>query len=429
VNGRARRPPDEVRWRRAVLVAVGVALALRVGAVGAFDSGIFLRLRGRPTSEWANRPFFPDSVEFLRMAWNIRTGRGFMVSETSRIGRMPGYPVFLALLGMVFGERFLAYRLADSLLGAGLAGLLAWLGRAVFSRREGLVAAAIGAVYPAFVVYVVFTLSETLFMVLLVAGSACLAMACSRRGLGWPVLAGLFFGLAALVRASHLLCVPLVAVLWVVLRRFEKATIGKAAVMLGVFVACLVPWTARNWWASGGHLVVTTLRTGPSLYEGLNPKATGGPMMDAINWETGKEGMTEWEKNRYWRQRALEFARDNPRRVVELALVKLRRFWSVVPNQPELRRPFLVVGLGGAYIVVILLALVGLASAWRRWDVGLILVVPVVYHSLLHMVFVGSIRYRLAVMPLVVVLSAHGAVGLWQAARRPAGKRRAEGQV
>jgi len=429
VNGRAHRPLDEVRWRRAVLVVVGVALALRVGAVGAFHSGLFLRVRGRPTSEWANKPFFPDSVEFLRMAWNIRTGRGFMVSETSRIGRMPGYPVFLALVGMVFGDCFLAYRLADSLLGAGLVGLVAWLGRAVFSRREGLVAAGIGALYPAFVVYVVFTLSEMLFMVLLVAGSACVAMAWSRRGVRWPALAGLFFGLAVLVRASHLLCVPLMAVLWVVLRRFEKATIGKATVMLGVFVACLAPWAARNWWASGGHLVVTTLRTGPSLYEGLNPKATGGPMMDAINWDTGKQEMTEWEKNRYWRQRALEFARENPRRVAELALAKLRRFWSVVPNLPELRKPVIVAGLGGAYVVVVLLALAGLLKAWRRWDVGLILVIPVVYHSLLHTVFVGSIRYRLAVMPLVVVLAAHGAVGLWQAARERARERRAQGQV
>ena len=151
--------------------------------------------------------------------------------------------------------------------------------------------------------------------------------------------------------------------------------------------------------------------------------------MDAINWDTGKQEMTEWEKNRYWRQRALEFARENPRRVAELALAKLRRFWSVVPNLPELRKPVIVAGLGGAYVVVVLLALAGLLKAWRRWDVGLILVIPVVYHSLLHTVFVGSIRYRLAVMPLVVVLAAHGAVGLWQAARERAGERRTQGQV
>ena len=63
--------------------------------------------------------------------------------------------------------------------------------------------------------------------------------------------------------------------------------------------------------------------------------------------------------------------------------------------------------------MVILLAVVGLATSWRRADVGLILVLPVVYHSALHTVFVGSIRYRIAVMPLVMVLAARGAVAAW----------------
>ena len=414
MNGQAATRPGA--RRRSWLIPVGIAalaLALRLGAVATVHVGGFARIAGRPAHRWAGSFFFPDSAEFLGAALNIRAGRGPMVSETSRIGRMPGYPVFLAFVGAVFGDSLLAYRLADAVVSAAVVVLVGWLGQVVFSRREGVVAALGAALYPAFVLYVVTILSETLFMAFLVGGSACLAVAMTRRGLKWPALAGLVLGLAVMVRASHLLCVPLLAVLWVVVRRFEKATLAKAGVMLAAFAATLVPWTARNWRASGGHLVVTTLRTGPSLYEGLNPQATGAPMMDAINWDAGTKGMSEWEKNRYWLRKALEFARANPGRVARLALAKLVRFWSLVPNLAQLRQPLFAFGLGAPYVVVILLAVVGLATSWRRADVGLILVLPVVYHSALHTVFVGSIRYRIAVMPLVMVLAARGAVAAW----------------
>lgn len=414
MNGQwARRVRGESRRLAALALLVGLGLALRLGAVGALHTAEFVTFAGRPASYWGNRLLFPDSAEFLGMAHNILHGRGFMVSPTSRIGRMPGYPVFLALVQLVCGDSLVAYRVADAVVGAGVVALVWVLAQVLFSAREGLVAGLIAAMYPAFVLYVVVLLSETLFMALLVGGSVCVALAYRREELRWPALGGLLLGLATLARAGHSLCVPLLAVVWVGLRRFERRTLVKAGVLVAVFVGSLVPWVVRNWWASGGHLVVTTLRTGPSLYEGLNPKATGGPMMDRIKWNVGTEGMTEWAQDRHWRRAALEFARENPWRVVCLAGAKLVRFWRVVPSLAQLRRPLLAVALGVPYAVVMALAAVGLVVSRRRGDVGLIVVLPVVYYSLLHMVFVGSMRYRLAVMPLLVVAAAHGAVEVW----------------
>ena len=53
---------------------------------------------------------------------------------------------------------------------------------------------------------------------------------------------------------------------------------------------------------------------------------------------------------------------------------------------------------------------------WRHvvWTCG-VLLLPVLLTTLLHMLFVGSVRYRVPVMPMVMVLSAAGVAALIRA--------------
>ncbi|MFW6162839.1 MAG: ArnT family glycosyltransferase, partial [Planctomycetota bacterium] len=281
------------------------------------------------------------------------------------------------------------------------------LGRALFGEREGVVAAAILAVYPHAVLFTPLVLAETLFVALLLWGLVSLRSAWAGRTRAAGV-AGLALGLGTLVRASLLPGVFFLTAAWVVLRRFAKGAVGGAALMVLVFAATMTPWVVRNWRASGGHFVPTTLRAGPSLYEALNPRADGGPMMDRIDWGRGTEGLSEYEANRLWQRRAIEWAKENPGRALALAGRKLARFWNPVPNAPEFRTPLLSVAIAVPYLLVLALAAAGLRDWWRRPEVHLILVLPVLYHALLHAVFVSSIRYRMPVMPLIIVLAAPG---------------------
>jgi len=299
------------------------------------------------------------------------------------------------------------------------------LARELYGDRQACLAAAISAVYPYFVMFTPLVLAETVFIALFLWAAVFLELGFARGRWLSAVLAGVFLGLAVLVRASLLPWVFGAAVMWVLLRRLERGAVARAAAMLAVFCAVMAPWVMRNYSASGGHVVVTTLRAGSSLYEGLNPKADGGPMLDRIDWGDGTEGMNEYEQDRLWRSRALAFAHSRPGRVLELAGTKLMRFWNVVPNYRSFRVPWLCVVVGVPYVGVMLLAFAGLARSWRRPDVHLILVLPVVYYAVLHAVFVGSVRYRVAIMPLLIVLASHGLASLfWRGERK--GQRRGE---
>jgi hypothetical protein len=96
---------------------------------------------------------------------------------------------------------------------------------------------------------------------------------------------------------------------------------------------------------------------------------------------------------------------------VRLAGSKLLRMWNPVPNVQVYRSGF-VRFLSAAWTVpTFALAAVGvmLLSIGRKCGglrAALFLLLPALYFSALHSVFVGSVRYRLAAVPMIEILAA-----------------------
>ena len=188
--------------------------------------------------------------------------------------------------------------------------------------------------------------------------------------------------------------------------------------MLAGLSLAMLPWWIRNYRVAG-RFVPTSLQVGASLYDGISPQATGASNMDFVGQfataqrvadsQPGADtrGTFEERLDRRFRDAALDFARRNPGRVLQLAGIKLLRMWSPLPNAAEFQSTTLRLILAVTYTPVIILALVG---AWRfarrDWPCCLC-VLPAVYFTLLHVVFVSSIRYRQpAMLPLIVLAAA-----------------------
>ena len=237
---------------------------------------------------------------------------------------------------------------------------------------------------------------------------------------------GVASGAAVLVRPSWALFVPVMMGLWAWnLARSTEQIAGRAfaavrvagAIVLGLVVV-MSPWWARNA-RIYGRFVPTAVWMGASLYDGLNPDATGASNMDFLEaadlWP-----LDELDQDAELSRRALAFVREQPGRTLGLAIIKLGRYWSPWPNAEGFRSPLLA--LGSSVVVVPLLALVFL-GLWRlRRDprAWVLLAGPLLYFCALHMVFASSMRYRI---PAEVPAMGLAAVGLRALAGRDEGRR------
>lgn len=399
----------------ALLAVFAVALAVRFAFLAAWPA---------PADD-SPEGWFADEAEYHAIATNLLAGMEFEDAYGRRASRPPGYPLFLAGAYRVSGGGPAAVRLAQALLGAFACLLAAVLAGKWFPRPAALLCGLFAAFYPFLIYFTNLLLSETLFVFLLLAGVLLLAEPWKAttdedgrpNGQAWMGVCagGLVLGLGVLVRSSLLLFPPCLACLWLVVARRRLHAAAMSCALLGCVALVQAPWVARNHRVFE-RPVLTTLQVGQSLYEGAGPGADGGPRMDRIDWSeaAGGRDLDEYEINEFFKREAINHVKSHPLLAARLAFVKLGRLWNPLPNAPEYRSPLFLTASLLSYLPVMVLALVGAAFAWREWRSWCLLVAPALYYSGLHMVFVGSVRYRTPVMPFLMVLSAWGAVCLWR---------------
>jgi len=308
---------------------------------------------------------------------------------------------------------------------AAVAGV-ALLARLLFDQRTALIAAAIAAVYPEAIALGAFVLSEAPFAPLMMLNLVCWTLAWKAlsqpRVIGWSLGSGVAAGLATLMRPSWLLFVPFAGIIGFVVCEQRRRQVLIVAAMFGSLCLTMLPWWIRNYQVAG-RFVPTTLQVGASLYDGLNPTATGasdmrfvGPFVAeqrAADTQPGADtaGLFEDRLDRRMRDAATRWARLNPGRAIQLAGGKLVRMWSFVPNAGEFQSRWIRLALALSYTPVIVLAAIGAWRFIRRDWPCLLCILPAVYLTCLHIIFVSSIRYRGPAMLPLIVLAARALQG------------------
>lgn len=388
---------------------------------------------------------FPDSESYWELGRALAHGGPYVFgADGFRIFRMPGYPALLAPLFWVWEEPpVLAARIESAVCGTVAVGLAGVLAGQIGGRRAGLVAGALAAVHPEAIALSILVLSEAGFTPLMLAQLAGWLAACRAERMsavwGWSLAGGMAGGLATLMRPSWLLFVPFVAVAGWPLAVRRSVHLRIVGGMLVGLVLVLWPWWVRNYRVAG-RFVPTTLQVGASLYDGLHPQATGGSDMRFVPAFVAAQQQEDAQKlaegvppselfedrlDRRLAREALAWAGGHPRQVLALAGIKAVRMWSLWPHTRELGGlwPRLAVGL--AYPPVLLLAVAAVGRAVRRQRDWLLLWAPAIYLTLLHMVFVSSLRYRMPAMLPLIALAAVVLVNWWtggeQAGPGPAG--------
>lgn len=219
-----------------------------------------------------------DDGQYHVMARSIAMGHGMGDGHGPSAAKSPGYPWFLGGLYAAFGPRAVPPRLLQAILGAATAALVAPLALELGLGFSTAVAAGLAAaVYPPAIYFTGRYFPTVLHAFLLVV--SVFALLRWARGGAWDLgVASFGLGLAALVRSDTLILIPLLAVSTFTICRGRRALVGATAI-LAVTTLMYAPWVIRNQHVFG-HPIVSTSQARLTCWEGNNPWARGGYVLE-----------------------------------------------------------------------------------------------------------------------------------------------------
>lgn len=379
-----------------------------------------------------NNPMYDDLI----MDSAMHDGWARQIAEGEGLPAKPYFraPLYYYLLGAVYkvaGPNPMAGRIAGCVGGAVTCYLVARLAVLLFGFGPGLLAGLIAAFYWPFIYFDTELLTVSLEVLLDVALLYLLLRAARQDSWALFLSAGVIWGLSAITRPNVLACgLGIVIWLWIAVRADGcplRRLRALALIALGLAVPIL-PVTIRNYLV-GGEPVLIASNGGVNFYIGNNPQSDGTSAIvpgTRVTWEGGYidthripreelgRNLTESEVSDYWYAKAFEWIRSDPRAWLSLTLHKLRIFLcpAELPNDQPIwffaRMSGVSVLFWVGFPVVACLGIAGMSLLVARWRAWFLLLAFLIIYTASVVAFFVCGRYRLPVIPVLIVTAAAG---------------------
>jgi hypothetical protein len=405
------------RLRTVVLLTLVMSVALR--------AGVAIWLPKAPT--------FPDGYRYTR------TARDILENKTWPLGSRdaPLHPLFLAGVYSIVGTDGTAVRLCMACVGVGTCYVIYLLAKSLFGVLAGVLAFLVVAAYPLHVFMSgLFEYPQTLFSLLLCSSVLVLA-----KCLEYPeqkrywALAGTVLGLAVLAVPTALATIAFVTVWLLVKMRwgFRRGIVRVGCVVLLAGVVVL-PWSVY-WYSKTGQFMIGSPGGALSLFKGNCRLALETGHSDTVDVfaRTGvppkhmaayQEYMAVERQARnvaagpkrdvVYRAAVKEWFRKHPGEAVRLLCMKAICYWKPWPELVSVQATdtsLTAVILTVSFAMIAIPGIIGFVCNVRQLDgvmvIGLVILSQWITYSLLHV----SVRYRLPIDPLVIVLAAGAVAG------------------
>jgi 4-amino-4-deoxy-L-arabinose transferase-like glycosyltransferase len=398
------------RIRTSQFWMVAIALFLRVGWI----------IVGHTYKFKTTDNNFGFGWEMGRIGAAIAAGHGFSDPFGARTGmtawESPLYPYLIAAVFRFFGVYSQASAFALLTINSVFSSLTCipvfLIGRRIFSEKVAVGAAWTWALLPYVMFWCTRWVWETSLSALLMAMIFWLSLTLEERdGLKPWIEFGAVWGLAALTSTVLISFLPASGV-WIWYRRAKhhKRSIAGAVVASAVFMACVGPWTLRNYRTFGTFIFVRD-NFGAELRLGNGPGADGTwmeylhPTQDLYAMRQ-YQSMGELPYIAMRKRQALDYIEADYSRFALLCLKRFIYFWA---GPPKLAQTWWLAEMKNSlFLASSVLMFWGLGRALRRHRPGawllfwLILLYPAIY----YVVFPGQ-RYRHPIEPEMTILGVY----------------------
>lgn len=410
-----------------------------------------------------------DQVSYHTLAMRVLHGHGFSFEGAWWPMTAPGaptahwsflYTLYLAAVYALFGPNPLVARLLQAVIVGILQPWLAYrIGRRLFGKRAGLLAAAFTAIYIYFIYYAATLMTEPFYITALMAALLLLLQLRDNRAgsdTRPAVGLGLALGTAVLLRQLFLVFIPFL-LLWLWVIRLIDMPKGTAAgtdgtpahrlaaylrnggapwrpslIVTGLVILMILPFTVYNYGRFDRFVLLNT-NAGYAFFwanhpvygtkfEGILPPELG-TYQDLIPPELRR--LDEPALEQALLARGLGFVRDDPGRYLLLSLSRIPVYFMFWPSaESGMVSNVSRVGSFGLFLPLMLAGLFySLANrAVRRrsfGDASLLLLFAGLYTAL-HLLSWALVRYRLPVDAILLIYAglAADAAWTWIASRR-----------
>jgi 4-amino-4-deoxy-L-arabinose transferase-like glycosyltransferase len=408
-----------------------LALILGSTLTLAFSVRVGVRLAFGEDGFWSGSYFI-----YYRLAQSIVSGNGFCFQTGFGFGNTcawlpPVYPLFLTL-SVLSGKNYLLIVVPQALLGAGTALCAFMIGRHIFNASVGILACAIVAFYPYYVMHDT-ALQETGMVTFCTALAMWLLLRASKlnRNVDW-FLAGVALGAIPLIRAS---VAPAVGVglvwcaVWGAAGNYLER-LRKSFVVLIAVASVTSPWLVRAYYLTGAP--VFSSQTGWALWMGNNAWTFSHYPAESIDRsrdeaaaalklsETDQADLQqlandEIARSNWFAHRALVYMRENPLLVLQGMFRKVDAAFSWRLN--PFREPLAQAAYSIAYVPVAILGLVGMFLARRRREAILIAMLFIAFICVTA-VFWAHTAHRSYLDVYLIVFAASAVQRLWSSHAR-----------
>jgi len=338
---------------------------------------------------------FPDANAYREIGHEIFNG-----STISNDIYMPLYPILAYVSGSV-----LVQKIVDIVISCLMIVFIYRLSFHIFkSKNSALLAALVSAIYPHFLFYSVSGLTEIFFTTLVLIAFYFLYKK--------NFLVGCFFLIiSVLVKPTFDLLNPILIILFSYVVHSEDffKVLKRLGAYLMMYILLISPWWIHQY-NKYDEFVRLSLGDGVVLYSGNNPlnKSGGGIVGKDVDMKEFLKISDPLKRNEKLKNEAIIYIKENPIAFLNLSIEKFIRFWRIWPYAEEYKSLHIIVVSVLSFGSILVLSLLFLFKITKQEYLKISpILTTFVYLTLVHMITIGSIRYRFPLEPFMIIFSGY----------------------